>query len=55
MTQAKQKRRLFVQKSYRLGAEQNFRWDKALEAASALEDEPVPAHAAVTGIWGHVW
>jgi hypothetical protein len=39
MTQAKQKRRRFVQKSYRLGAEQNFRWDKALEAASAMEDE----------------
>ena len=39
MTQAKQKRRRFVQKSYRLGAEQNFRWDKALEAATAMEDE----------------
>lgn len=39
MTQAKQKRRRFVQKSYPLGAEQNFRWDKALEAASAMEDE----------------
>jgi hypothetical protein len=39
MTQGKQKRQPFVQKSYRLGAEQNFRWDKALEAASAMEDE----------------
>lgn len=29
----------FVQKTYSLGAEQNFRWDKALAAAEALEDE----------------
>jgi hypothetical protein len=28
-----------VQKTYSLGAEQNFRWDKALAAAAALEDE----------------
>jgi hypothetical protein len=39
LTQARQKRRGFVQKSYGLGAEQNFRWDKALEVASAIEDE----------------
>ncbi len=31
--------RRFVQKSFSLGNEQNFRWDKALEAASAIEDE----------------
>jgi hypothetical protein len=29
----------FVQKTYSLGAEQNFRWDKALAAAEAMEDE----------------
>ena len=29
----------FVQKSFSLGAEQNFRWDKALAAAEAIEDE----------------
>ena len=39
LTQGKPKRRNFVQKSYSLGGDQNFRWDKALEAASALEDE----------------
>ncbi len=29
----------FVQKSFRLGQEQNFRWDKALAVAEAMEDE----------------
>ena len=38
-TQVKPKRRHFVQKSFSLGSNQNFRWDKALEAASAIEDE----------------
>jgi hypothetical protein len=31
--------RRFTQKTYSLGAEQNFRWDKALAAADAIEDE----------------
>ena len=39
LTQGKPKRRYFVQKTYSLGSDQNFRWDKALEAAAALEDE----------------
>jgi len=39
LTQGRQRRRYFAQKSYSLGADQNFRWDKALEAASAIEDE----------------
>ena len=39
LTQGKPKRRCFVQKSYPLGGDQNFRWDKALEAAVAIEDE----------------
>jgi hypothetical protein len=32
-------RKIFHQKTASLGAEQNFRWDKALEMAAALEDE----------------
>lgn len=39
LMQGKAKRRHFMQKSHSLGSEQNFRWDKALEAAAALEDE----------------
>ena len=39
LTQARPKRRRFVQKSYSLGGDQNFRWDKALDAAAAIEDE----------------
>jgi len=39
LTQGKRNRRQFVQKSYSMGHDQNFRWDKALEAASAMEDE----------------
>jgi hypothetical protein len=35
---ARRKRR-FVQKTYSLGAEQLFRWDKALAVADAIEDE----------------
>ena len=31
--------RRFVQQSFSLGPEQNFRWDKALAAADAIEDE----------------
>jgi len=29
----------FVQKSFRMGAAQEFRWDKALAVADAIEDE----------------
>ena len=39
LTQGKTGRRHFVQKSYSLGRDQNFRWDKPLEAAAALDDE----------------
>lgn len=31
--------RLFIQETYSLGAEQHFRWDKALAVADAIEDE----------------
>ena len=33
------RRRRFVQKTFSLGPEQHFRWDKALAAADAMEDE----------------
>jgi hypothetical protein len=39
LTQGKAKRRSFVQKSYSLRGDQNFRWDKGLEAAATMEDE----------------
>jgi hypothetical protein len=39
LTQARQKKRPFTQRTFSLGSEQSFRWDKALEAASAIEDE----------------
>lgn len=31
--------RKFVQKTFRMGEGQDFRWDKALAAADAIEDE----------------
>lgn len=31
----------FVQKSFRMGAPQDFRWDKVLAIAAALEDEEI--------------
>jgi hypothetical protein len=33
------RKRRFVQRTYSLGAEQHFRWEKALAVAEALEDE----------------
>jgi hypothetical protein len=39
LARGKAGRTKFVQKSYPLGGEQNFRWDKALEVAAAIEDE----------------
>jgi hypothetical protein len=33
------RKRRFVQKTFSLGAEQHFRWDKALAASGAIEDE----------------
>jgi hypothetical protein len=32
-------RRRFVQKTFSLGAERDFRWDKALSLAESMEDE----------------
>jgi hypothetical protein len=39
MRESSHRKRRFVQKTYSLGAEQHFRWDKALAAAEAIEDE----------------
>jgi hypothetical protein len=35
----KPRKRRFVQKTFAMGSEQNFRWEKALAAADAIEDE----------------
>jgi len=39
LTSGERKRQRFVQRTIPLGTEQNFRWDKALAAADAIEDE----------------
>jgi hypothetical protein len=39
--------RRFTQKTYSLGAEQNFRWDKALATADAIEDEEMSRKLAL--------
>ena len=39
LTQSKPAKRAFVQKTFALGANQNFSCDKAFSAADALEDE----------------
>lgn len=39
LTQSKPKKRPFTQKTFAMGSEQNFRWDKALAASDAIEDE----------------
>jgi hypothetical protein len=37
----------FTQKTYSLGAEQNFRWDKALATAESIEDEELSRKLAL--------
>jgi hypothetical protein len=39
MRENARRKRSFVQKTYSLGAEQHFRWDKALAAAEAIEEQ----------------
>ena len=39
LTTARPKKRHFTQRTFSLGPEQNFRWDKALSTAEAMEDE----------------
>ena len=40
-------RRRFSQKTFSLGAEQNFRWDKALSVAASMEDEELSRKLAL--------
>jgi hypothetical protein len=47
LTQNRSGKRRFVQHTFALGAEQNFRWDKALAAADALEDEELTRKLAL--------
>jgi hypothetical protein len=47
LTQPKQKKRAFVQQSFSLGSEQNFRWDKALATADAIEEEELSRKLAL--------
>jgi hypothetical protein len=39
--------RKFAQKSFRMGEEQAFRWDKALAVAGAIEDEELSRRLAL--------
>ncbi len=39
LTQPPKRKHRFTQQSFSLGAEQNFRWDKALQTAANIEDE----------------
>jgi hypothetical protein len=39
--------RKFVQKTFRMGASQEFRWDKALAVADAIEDEELSRKLAL--------
>jgi hypothetical protein len=41
LTQALQTKPAFVQETVSMGAEQYFRWDKALAVADAIEDEEI--------------
>jgi len=41
LTQQKQKKRKFVQQTFSMGAPLNFRWEKALAASDAIEDEEI--------------
>jgi hypothetical protein len=47
LTQAERPQRTFVQKSFRLGSKQNFRWDKALETAARIEDDELSRKLAL--------
>jgi hypothetical protein len=45
--QAREKRRHFVQKTFSMGAERYFNWDKALTTAAAIEDEELTRKLAL--------
>jgi hypothetical protein len=44
---AKPRKRRFVQKTFAMGSEQSFRWEKALAAADAIEDEELARKLAL--------
>lgn len=43
----KKRSKRFVQKTFPMGSEQYFRWDKALAVADAMEDEEIARKLAV--------
>lgn len=47
LTPENPERRSFVQKSHPLGSDQNFRWNKALETAAALDEEELDRKLAL--------
>lgn len=47
LAQGSPRKRRFAQKTFPLGAEQNFRWDKALVASDAMEDEELSRKLAL--------
>jgi Arc/MetJ family transcription regulator len=47
LTQNTRSKHSFVQRTFALGAEQNFRWDKALATADATEDEELTRKLSV--------
>ncbi len=47
LTASRGEARPFVQETYAMGSEQSFRWDKALAAAEAMEDEELSRKLAM--------
>jgi len=47
LTAKRGEKRPFVQETHAMGAEQSFRWDKALAAAEAMEDEELSRKLAM--------
>jgi hypothetical protein len=47
LTQDKLNRRSFVQKSYSMGGQRGFQWDKALQTAHGVEDKELGRKLAV--------
>lgn len=49
LTQTRHRKRHFAQRSFSLGSEQNFRWDKALATADAIDDEELSRKLSLRG------
>jgi len=47
VSKPKARTRRFVQQTFRMGETQNFRWDKALSVAEAMEDEELSRKLAL--------